>query len=95
VTGSFGPIERGILTINSHAVYAKTRKLSETNACSSAMPKIPKKTALQQSINIRVVWQALDFSFLSESWGWKNCTEKQLDLYNTNWGVALLRRIGI
>jgi hypothetical protein len=58
---------RGELTVDSHAVYAKMRKLPETNACSLAMPKTPKRTALLQSTSTRVAWQALDFSFLNLS----------------------------
>jgi hypothetical protein len=50
--------------ISSPAAYAKRRKLLETNACSSAMPKIPKRIVLRQSTNIRVAWQALVSNFL-------------------------------
>jgi hypothetical protein len=39
-------LKKILLTINSHAVYAKTRKPPETNACSLPMPKILKRNAL-------------------------------------------------
>jgi hypothetical protein len=50
--------------ITSPVACAKMRKLPETNACSSAMPKIPKRIVPRQSTNIRVAWQALVSNFL-------------------------------
>jgi hypothetical protein len=50
--------------IASPAACAKMRKLLETNACSSAMPKTPKRIVPRQSTNIRVAWQALVSNFL-------------------------------
>lgn len=50
-------------SIHSPAACVKTRKLPEMNACSSATPRILKKTVLRRSINTRVVWRASVSSF--------------------------------
>ena len=51
------------LTLFSHAVYASTRRRSATNVCSSAMRRIPRKTAYLRSTSTRAVWRASDLTY--------------------------------
>ena len=55
----------------SHSLAASARKKRhlETNACCSATPQTPKKTAHRLSKNTRAVWQDSDSSFLEDWFG--------------------------
>jgi len=76
-------------------VYAKRRKLRETNVCSLATPKNPRKIAPLQSKSTRAVWQASDsVSHNSSVSMMYNGTKEMLYSTTGHGGVALLRRIG-